>query len=337
MAMMSTGNSSSRSYSYTRSVSYTFEEAISKAIDGSLDPSLIYDQGQSQLKEFLDSISKQKFSKQFTELTKPNQRKVLKALLSEIEREKEQSKKPTTLLDVLNMAMKDEIDHNKLFEVFPEKYRKVLDEMGKMVASTNFLDATLEQRKKIISILIESVNSQQDSVIKKLYDQGLAYHNNALIEYEKGNKQDAITLMHESANFSKKYIEAIKNNINDKLYYAVACNLSSAYINLGDWENNPDYNENGLSISKQALENMNENLKNTSNYGILNNNYGESLYKKGVLLRNKDLVEQGIEKLNIALQHFQTMNNEEAVKEVSNTISQAKHSIEKENLKEKKT
>lgn len=170
--MLAPGNHGSRSYSYTtsytRTESYTFEEAISKAIDGSLDPSLIYDQGTPQLKEVIDSFSHELYSKQFSELRTSKQRKVMKALLLEIEKGKEKNKEPATILDALIMAKDGVIETEKLYEVFPEELRKVLDDLGNIVAGENFLSATSDQRTKIIELVIESINNRRTDENKEI-------------------------------------------------------------------------------------------------------------------------------------------------------------------------
>jgi len=165
MAQMASGNDGSRTYSYTRTETYTFEEAIQKAINGSLDPSEIYRQGQVQLKKFIDSLAMKEFTKQFSELSNSQQRELLKKLLSEIEKEKEQSKQPLTMLDALKMAKDGIIDSLELYQGLPNELREVLDTISMSYNVTNFNDANPELRKEILGFIIDmlSKNIEEDS------------------------------------------------------------------------------------------------------------------------------------------------------------------------------
>lgn len=165
MAQMASGNDGSRTYSYTRTETYTFEEAIQKAINGSLDPSEIYIQGQSQLKKFIDSLAIKEFAKQFSELSNSQQRELMRKLLSEIEKEKEQSKQPLTMLDALKMAKDGNIDSLELYQGLPNELREVLDTISMSYNALNFKDANPELRKEIIGFIIDmlSKNIDEDS------------------------------------------------------------------------------------------------------------------------------------------------------------------------------
>jgi hypothetical protein len=169
MAQMASGSDSSRTYSYTRTETYTFEEAIQKAINGSLDPSEIYRQGQSQLKKVINSISKQVFSKQFSDLTTSQQREIMKKLLWEIENEKEQSKKPVTMLDALKMAKDGLIDDLELYDNLPNELREVLDTISHTYNVLSFKIANPELRKEILVFIIELIakDAEDDSLRQK--------------------------------------------------------------------------------------------------------------------------------------------------------------------------
>lgn len=165
MAQMASGNDGSRTYSYTRTETYTFEEAIQKAINGSLDPSEIYRQGHSQLKKVIDSLAMKEFAKQFSELSNSQQRELMKKLLSEIEKEKEQSKQPLTMLDALKMAKDGFIDCLELYQGLPNELREILDTISMSYNALNFIDANPELRKEIIGFIIDmlSKNIEEDS------------------------------------------------------------------------------------------------------------------------------------------------------------------------------
>jgi hypothetical protein len=166
MAQMASGNEGSRTYSYTRTETYTFEEAIHKAINGSLDSAEIYRQGQPQLKKVIDSLSLQVFSKQFSELVNAQQREIMKKLLYEIEREKEQSKKPLTMLDALKMAKDGIIDDLALYNGFPDELREVFDTISMSYNALNFKVANSNLRKEIIGCIIDILakNIEEDSI-----------------------------------------------------------------------------------------------------------------------------------------------------------------------------
>ncbi|MCX6278001.1 MAG: hypothetical protein NT004_07875 [Bacteroidetes bacterium] len=163
MAQMASGNDGSRTYStYTRTETYTFEEAIQKAINGSLDPSEIYRQGQPQLKKVVDSLSEQVFSKKFSELSNAQQREIMKKLLSEVEKEKEQSNKPLTILDALKMAKDGLIDDLELYQSLPDELREVLDTISMSYNAINFKAANPKLRKEITGFIIDMLAKSID-------------------------------------------------------------------------------------------------------------------------------------------------------------------------------
>lgn len=160
---MASGNDGSRTYSYTTyTETYTIEEAILKASNGSLNPSEIYRQIPEQLKKVIDTIAMQVFSKQFLVLSSTQQQEVLKMLLSEIEKEKEQSNKSLTILDALKMAKEGSIDDLKFYQSLPPEIREVFDTVSMSYNASNFTELKPELRKVILEFIIEMLLKSAD-------------------------------------------------------------------------------------------------------------------------------------------------------------------------------
>ena len=221
MAQMASGNDSSRTYSYTRTETYTFEEAILKAINGSLDPSEIYRQGQPQLKKGIDSLSVKVFSKQFSDLTITKQREIMKNLLLEIEKEKEQSKKPLTILDALRMAEGGSINDLDLFDSLPNELQEVLNTISISYNVLSFKAANPELRKEILGFIIELLakNAEEDSIKQKEAEQ--LSQNEAKLKEEREAK-----IREEEEAKRKSEIELNRRNANQ----CIICGKSLGFI-----------------------------------------------------------------------------------------------------------
>src|SRR5260370_14241964 len=179
MAMVNTGGSGSRSYSYssyTVTETYTLEEAVQKASQGSLSPGEVYRQMSGPLQAQVDRISSRQFSGSFSSLTLTQQRAVMGKLSSEIKRAKEQSEKPVSLADALQLAVEGKVDDIKLYNALPAELRQRMDTLAVGLRAASFTAASLESRRQILkNILILCQGAAPARV-----DEGLELHNRAL-------------------------------------------------------------------------------------------------------------------------------------------------------------
>jgi hypothetical protein len=158
MAMMASGGSGSRSYSYTVTETYSLEDAVGKASSGELSPREVYRQLPSSLQTEADRLASHKFSQQFSALTTVQQREVMSALKEEIRRAKENREKPLSILEALKMAREGAVDDIKLYAALPDELRKVVDALAEAHQVTNFCAAKPEMRSQILGSLLDMCN-----------------------------------------------------------------------------------------------------------------------------------------------------------------------------------
>lgn len=176
MAMSSGGGYGSRSYSSyrtsyttyspitkTNTITYTLEEAVEKASQGSLSPSEVYDQMSGPLQNEVENLASQQFSSSFSSLNLTQQRAVsflslnltqqravMGSLSRKIKRAKEQLEKPVSIADALQMASAGQVDDIKLYRALPDELRKALDAFAGNLGATNFTAARPQVRQQIL-------------------------------------------------------------------------------------------------------------------------------------------------------------------------------------------
>jgi hypothetical protein len=325
MAMMNTGGSGSRAYSYssyTVTETYSLEEAVQKASQGSLSPGEVYRQMSGPLQAMVDQISSRKFSGSFSGFTLTQQREVMGELSSEIKRAKEQSEKPLSLADALQLAVEGKIDDIKLYNALPDELRQGMNALAAGLHASSFTVASPESRRQILkNVLILCQGSAAARV-----DEGLELHNRALQLKSEGDATGALTKMREAEKILSAQARAATEPSVASI--TVYCNWSSALAMLGDWTSDAAVLQATIEGADRGLA-MVRKLTHPSRFeeGVLLHNRGHAGWRLGEVTRKPVTLTRAIDDIAKAGEVFTSLQRRDAIAENSDLLAKAKSAL----------
>jgi hypothetical protein len=337
MAMMSSGSSGSRSYSYTVTETYTLEEAVQKAGKGELSPDEVYRQMPQPLQQEIDRIALKKFSKAWTALDWSQKKEGMQDLAIEIRQAKNQSEKPLSIADALRLAKDGHIDAIELYQALPDELRKALDVFTNAQNAANFTSATPEVRRERMAMLLDLLitSPARTDAFSSIVDQGLDLHNRALELKTKGKINEALALMREAKELLTSQETAATEPT--KATVGLWCNLSSARAHVGEWTND-------LSVLNAAIMAADHGIRLVEKttpaldfeHAVLWHNRGHAGWRIGKITHNTETLIRGIQDLNKAGGLFRSLNHSSAIDENATMLAKAQALVAKLDLSSKK-
>ncbi len=173
MAMTSGGGRGSSSYSYTTTVSYTLDEALQGAAQGSLEPLQVYAQLPVPLKAIADELATRGGGKPFTSAPSSEQRAAMGALREHIHRANAGQSRRLSLLEAIREAASGTVDGVAVFRASPPELQAILDAIAKNSGSKGFCEATSATRATALATLLGML-SQQNGASTNADDAGTA-------------------------------------------------------------------------------------------------------------------------------------------------------------------